>query len=308
MTSVSGVLVRKKTVVVAVLLFSALAVLSQYYAFPNTGFFITRHDSQTNPATTEKKICYVIMHHPEIVPAQQASINRSKSRFEQLSGLPCVVIHFSEIRKEHLQQLNIQAVLLSGIAPTTAKYDPKWFNDFYTFLRELDLPTIGFCGGHQTIARAYGGKNAAMRLLKPGEKDPNPNYYPGYYKEWGFTRVQMLKQDALFVGLGKGITVAEYHWGEVKELPDVFEILASTQECRVQVIKHREKRLYGTQFHPEAYSDKYQDGRIILQNFFRIAGILPASSSGLEESTVLAQVPRVHVITICVESRERAKG
>lgn len=292
MTPVNRTLVTKKRLAVAGLVLLGLAMLTQYCVFS------ARSGWQAEPVTTGKKICFVIMHHPDIVQSQQASINRSKSRFEQLSGLPCVVIHFSEIRKEHLREHNIQAVLLSGISPTTAKYDPKWFDNFYTFLRELDLPTIGFCGGHETIARAYGGKNAAMRLLRPGEKDPNPNYYPGYYKEWGFSKVQILKQDALFTGLGKEITVAEYHWGQVKELPDVFEILASTQECRVQVIKHREKKLYGTQFHPEAYSDKYQDGRIILQNFFRIAGLLPVSSSSFERVTASTDISLIQVLVV----------
>jgi GMP synthase (glutamine-hydrolysing) len=60
----------------------------------------------------------------------------------------------------------------------------------------------------------------------------------------------------------------------VKESPPHFRVLASTDECRIQAIKHREKLVYGTQFHPEMYEEEQADGRRLLANFFRLAGIL----------------------------------
>lgn len=41
------------------------------------------------------------------------------------------------------------------------------------------------------------------------------------------------------------------------------------------MIKHRDRLLYGTQFHPEAYDEAHLDGKKLLQNFFRLAGVLP---------------------------------
>jgi len=56
-------------------------------------------------------------------------------------------------------------------------------------------------------------------------------------------------------------------------MPKGFMNMASTTECRVQAIKHRQKPIYGTQFHPESYDDQHQDGKTVLNNFFRIARI-----------------------------------
>ena len=38
--------------------------------------------------------------------------------------------------------------------------------------------------------------------------------------------------------------------------------------------KHRDRVLYGTQFHPEAWQEEYPHGRQILLNFFRLAGVV----------------------------------
>jgi anthranilate/para-aminobenzoate synthase component II len=38
------------------------------------------------------------------------------------------------------------------------------------------------------------------------------------------------------------------------------------------VLAHQSAPLFGAQFHPENYDDAHPDGRIILENFFRIAG------------------------------------
>ena len=93
-------------------------------------------------------------------------------------------------------------------------------------------------------------------------------------KEWGIKKIRILKPDPLFKGFKDEIAVPEYHYWEIKELPKEFEILASTDECRIQTIRNRWHLIYGTQFHPEAYDEIYPDGKIILKNFFKIARIL----------------------------------
>jgi anthranilate/para-aminobenzoate synthase component II len=39
-------------------------------------------------------------------------------------------------------------------------------------------------------------------------------------------------------------------------------------------MKHRERPLWSTQFHPEAWQEEYPHGKEILANFFRLAGII----------------------------------
>jgi GMP synthase-like glutamine amidotransferase len=42
----------------------------------------------------------------------------------------------------------------------------------------------------------------------------------------------------------------------------------------VQVFRHKQQLIYGTQFHPEVNSAEHRDGRKLIGNFFRIAGLL----------------------------------
>ncbi|MCK4392541.1 hypothetical protein KAX17_06510, partial [Candidatus Bipolaricaulota bacterium] len=110
----------------------------------------------------------------------------------------------------------------------------------------------------------------------------------------GFVPVHVLRSDPLFDGLGEEPVFLAAHYWEVKEVPPGFELLASSDACQIQVIKQVGKFVYGTQFHPEAYTEAQANcrswlinrvypedytreqaaGRRLLANFFRMAGIL----------------------------------
>ena len=84
-----------------------------------------------------------------------------------------------------------------------------------------------------------------------------------------------MQRDPLFEGLPGEIVVREAHAFHVVQVPAEFELLASTPECKVQAFKHRQRLVYGTQFHPEVNDDDHPHGRVIIGNFFRLAGLGP---------------------------------
>ena len=86
--------------------------------------------------------------------------------------------------------------------------------------------------------------------------------------------VRVIQPDLLFEGLWREPVFWQSHYWEMKEIPPGFELLASTDECPIQAIRQAGKPVYGTQFHPEQYTEEYPDGRKLLANFFRIAGII----------------------------------
>jgi GMP synthase (glutamine-hydrolysing) len=155
------------------------------------------------------------------------------------------------------------------------------------------LPILGICGGLQLIAMAHGAALGPMRRLQKGEADPNEGFASGYFKEWGFVPVRVLEPDPLFEGLGQKPVFLEAHYWDVKEVPPGFELLASSDACRIQAIRQTGRLVYGTQFHPEAYlagkealqswlvnfvypkghTDVHADGRRLLANFFTLAGV-----------------------------------
>jgi GMP synthase-like glutamine amidotransferase len=231
-------------------------------------------------------LCYVNIEHPIIMNdpkrrrARLIKLMEAKMRFEELSGQPCLISNYLDISAETMLKMQIRAILISGNSTNWSEYDFTDFGELFKLIKDYAIPILGLCGGHQLIARAYDGKIAPMRPLRPGEDDPLPHLAPGFYKEKGFLEVEVVKEYPLFQCLSSKIVVNEAHHGEIKELPKEFEILASGDACRIQAIRHHRKLIFGTQFHPENYDDKHSDGKIILQNFFRIAGILSPFSFG----------------------------
>ncbi|MBI5820801.1 MAG: hypothetical protein HZA88_17675 [Verrucomicrobia bacterium] len=199
-----------------------------------------------------------------------------RNRIEELSGLPCVLVNYMQITRRDLEKPNIKAIVMTA---WKARDDKVHDQELAELIKLTTKPFIAFCGGHHMIYMTYGGKNGVMRKLKPGEADANPKYFPGYYKEWNFMPVRIVKRDPLFDGLPDEIIVPQRHYAECKQLPAEFDLLASSAECKVQVIKHRDRPVYGTQFHPEIYDDEHPHGKLLLQNFFRIAGVGSSHSS-----------------------------
>jgi len=217
-----------------------------------------------------------------------------KLKLEEISGSPCLVQRYPDVTRQRLRELNITALVLSGNAIGFEEYPEEAFTELHTIIREASWPILGLCGGHQLIAAAHGAPLGPMRRLRPGEPDITHLSGPGYLKEWGFTPVQIVQADPIFEGMAPTPEFLEVHYHEVKELPPGFRLLASTADCRIQVMKQVERPVYGTQFHPEGYTEGpydrrnplvslvypggraegQPDGRTLLANFFRIAGIL----------------------------------
>jgi len=80
--------------------------------------------------------------------------------------------------------------------------------------------------------------------------------------------LKILKQDVLFEGVPEKSIVWESHNDEVTRLPSVFEILAESENCKIQAMKHRDKPFYGLQFHPEVEHTEY--GEQVFRNFIKI--------------------------------------
>jgi GMP synthase-like glutamine amidotransferase len=218
-----------------------------------------------------------------------------KSRIEEISHNVCLVQRYGQVTRQWLQESRAKALLISGNTTEWAEYDEVDLVKMYRIIRSAELPILGICGGCQLIAMAHEASLGPIRRLKEGEEDPYKDFAPGYFKEWGFVPLQILKPDPLFDGLAKSPRFLAAHYWEVKEVPADFDLLASSDFCRIQAIKQVGKPVYGTQFHPEAYTEGKQadrrgwlinwvypegyteeetDGRRLLVNFFRIAGVL----------------------------------
>jgi len=201
-----------------------------------------------------------------------------KRRLEKMSGEPCLVLHNPQVTRALIDELRPKAIILGGFGYSFDEFDMRSFYQLEDVVRSADVPIMAICGSHQLLGCMYNMdlhsvsklRDEPMRRLRPGEPDL-ADYHPGYFKEYGFYPVHIVKEDPIFKGLPSPFIVHEAHYCEVKALPHDFELLASTDECRVQAMKHKSRMIYGTQFHPEAYTETYQHGKGILENFFRMS-------------------------------------
>jgi GMP synthase (glutamine-hydrolysing) len=144
--------------------------------------------------------------------------------------------------------IDADALVLSGGAPRVVWESPKLGNCIDYFER-FQGPILGECLGMQLMAIHFGGKAG-----------------PSEIPEYGLSRLRVIEEDDLFKGLPKEFSVWESHNDEVKEAPN-FAVLALSENCRIQAVKHWHKPLYGVQFHPEVNNTEH--GEEILRNFVR---------------------------------------
>lgn len=116
------------------------------------------------------------------------------------------------------------------------------------------LPLLGLCYGHQLIAHQAGG-----------------SVVPGLRREFGPAHATILEEDEIFTGLEAEQQVWMSHGDLVLDLPEEYIILARTASCPVAAFRHREKPVFGIQWHPEVTHTK--TGQKMLENFaFRVCG------------------------------------
>lgn len=198
-------------------------------------------------------------------------VRRLVARITALSDANCFLFHYTQLKRDTFAcRPHVKAIVLR--AWKKPRHDESR-EELYALIRGTKIPMIGFCGGFHQIYYAYGGEGTPLRRLRPGEKDPNPAYNPGVFKEWGPTKIKITARDPLLDGFGESLVLHEMHAFQCSRLPQEFINMAETDECHIQIIKHRDKALYGTQSHPEVYDDSVQDGKRLLLNFFKIAGL-----------------------------------
>ncbi len=169
---------------------------------------------------------------------------------------------YSEIRPctaslEEIKAFAPKGIILSG-GPASV-YD-KEAPQVPRELLDLGVPILGICYGMQLMAYLLGGK------VEHSQK-----------REYGPAELTILDHKDLFYGLepSRRYRVWMSHGDRVEELPPGFESIAHSDNSPYAAVRHKEKPLFGVQFHPEVAHTEI--GRQVLANFvFRVAGCSPS--------------------------------
>ena len=188
-----------------------------------------------------------------IIDNQSSFIKKFKRNFLAEQDFDFIVV-------DHNQPINlsakteISAIILSGGRGNP--YEPLNLTANFVAMMNFDVPTIGFCLGHEILAVSYRGR---LKKLPDSHKK----------KE----KITITKpDDPIFEGLNKSeIFLQRRHRFHVSDLPQQFTSLAESSITPNEIIRHKDKCMYGFQAHPEVSGE---DGIIMIQNFLKMAGLL----------------------------------
>jgi GMP synthase (glutamine-hydrolysing) len=188
-----------------------------------------------------------------IVDNQSAYIKKFKRQFlaEQ---------DFDYVFFDHNQPITLSAkteikgVILSGGRGNP--YEPLNLTTNYVALMNFDVPIIGFCLGHEIIAASYRGRIKKL---------------PEHHAKKELVTVTK-PDDPIFEGINKTeFLLQKKHSFHVSELPECFISLAISATTQTEIIRHKEKPIYGFQAHPEVGSP---EGLQMVKNFLKICNVL----------------------------------
>ena len=155
----------------------------------------------------------------------------------------------NDIKPEEIKLLseksNVKGLVFSGgpasvYEPNAPRPDPS--------ILDLDLPVLGLCYGHQLMAEMAGGK------VEPAKQ-----------REYGVAYITIDKPVGVLKKLDDREKVWMSHGDTVLSIPAEYEILAHTENCPVAAFRHKEKPIYGLQWHPEVVHT--EKGVRMLRNF-----------------------------------------
>lgn len=107
---------------------------------------------------------------------------------------------------------------------------------YFSWIKTYEKPVFGICAGHHVTGFLFHSE-----LLRSEEP------------EAGDFEVEIIKDDAIFNGMPSKFIVRQMHNDSITVPPD-FILLATSATCKNQLMKHNNKPLYTSQFHPEFYN------------------------------------------------------
>jgi GMP synthase (glutamine-hydrolysing) len=154
-----------------------------------------------------------------------------------------------------IREWNPRGIILSG-GPNSVYGDDVPTAD--ASLLDLGTPVLGLCYGMQVLAQLSGGRVT-----------------PASRREYGRANVTVAG-GRLFEGFGKGEETPVWmsHGDHVDVPPPGYEVTASSDNSPIAAFEHRQKPLFGVQFHPEV-AHTPRGGEIIGNFLFEVCKCTP---------------------------------
>ncbi|MBX2859949.1 MAG: aminodeoxychorismate/anthranilate synthase component II [Vampirovibrio sp.] len=172
---------------------------------------------------------------------------------QALTEEPVEVFRNDAIDFEKVKTLSPSRIILSpGPGHPAVDKDFGVCRDILEKYDELNVPLLGVCLGHQGLVHTFGGAVTKAPAIVHGKT----------------SMVDVLSPSPLLENLPNPFEAMRYHSlvAADEKFPDVLQILARDKTHNlIMAVRHREKPLYGVQFHPESIGTP--QGTNLLRNF-----------------------------------------
>jgi GMP synthase-like glutamine amidotransferase len=168
-------------------------------------------------------------------------INNGTSHIEELKrlvdGEKVEVVEFGKINS--INYKNFDLIILSGSShfPILSLSHQELYPQEIELILNSEKPILGVCLGFELIAYAFG---ATMNRLN--------------FKELGIVKIRPTNNSPLFKDI-PSFEVYEAHRWTINEVPIGFDELARSKDG-VEVFQHKNRKVFGFQFHPEMFVEK----------------------------------------------------
>lgn len=160
------------------------------------------------------------------------------------------VVSLYDFKQETIDELNPQGIIISHGSITVNDISVEKYLQQLKPLKDCNLPLLGLGAGHHILGLLFESQSV----------------YAPYIND--VITVGIIEtEDPLFNKLPLDIEVATDHSSSISISPG-FKLLASSDGSINEVMRHKEKPIYGIQFLPER-SGNY--GAIIIENFVEIS-------------------------------------
>ncbi len=166
-------------------------------------------------------------------------------------------IHPFNISIQKIKAMAPDGIVLSG-GPSSVydKEAPKVDKELFN----LGIPILGICYGMQLTSYLLGGQVERSD-----------------HREYGHAMLIIDEPNEIFYGLSEnepGHQVWMSHGDRIEKLPNGFKTIAHSSSCPIAAMAHKERAIYGVQFHPEVVHTEI--GMDVLSNFiFRVCKCNP---------------------------------
>ena len=160
------------------------------------------------------------------------------------------VVRNDEMKVSDILSLNPSKIVISP-GPCT----PKEAGISVELIKLSTVPILGVCLGHQSIGAAFGGN-----IIKA------PEIFHG--------KTSKINHDGslLFSDIENSYEVVRYHSliVDMNTLPEQLKVTATLEDNQniIMAIEHKEKPIYGVQFHPASINTN--NGKKLIKNFLRL--------------------------------------